>query len=196
MVGKRWNAHVLHVERSCSRRQLRRPTPRAEESCRMFKMKQRWVVGLMLSLGTVLVGSSWAREPSAAAVVPALGELELRLEAGAEDPNAARPSFALAVRGTSAGSVIRHDVVLDAAQSSRVRLQLPPGAYAIALSSASLPDPTFETAPLPQVVETSRRWLALPAAEVVLVAAGRRTRARVVVASTGAPATLAAAFER
>jgi len=148
-------------------------------------MKQRCVAGLMLSLGTVLVGSSWAREPSGVAVAPPLGELELEL--AADESNSAT-SLELTVRGTSAGSTLRRHVVLDAAQNSRLRLQLPAGAYAITLSAAALPDPSTATPPPPGIAEPSTQWLALPAAEVVLVTPGRSTRANVVIAPPAAPA--------
>ncbi|HKO91846.1 MAG TPA: hypothetical protein VJU61_11865 [Polyangiaceae bacterium] len=83
--------------------------------------------------------------------------------------------------------------MLDGAESPRARLRLPAGAYAVTLNAAAVREPADATALLPRVAEPSPRWLALPATEVVLVAPGRTTRARVDVAST---APLAGAWQR
>jgi len=146
----------------------------------MVSVRQGWVAGVMFGLGLVLVGSSWAKEPPGADSAPLLGELELEL--GARDDAAPSPSFELTVRGTSAGSEPRRDVVLEATTSPRVRLRLPAGAYAVTLSGASVPDSVAATARQPRVAEPSTRWLALPAPELVWVEPGRTTRARVAVA--------------
>ncbi len=133
------------------------------------------------ALLVILGAFAGACETNAAGTPPAAGELAIEWQPPPEAPEAS-PRLELEVRKVSGGAAIRRRIVLGATYGRQARLALPPGVYAVQVSSAALQPGAVNE----QAVPVAATQLQLPPPSTVLISPASTARARITLADADA----------